>query len=137
MNPYEKYQRQMVNTMTQGDLLNMLFDGAVKQIEIAKKEIDSKNLKNMDIAIGKARKIIQYLKSCLDFRYSISHNLSSLYSYFDTQLGLASVKKSVMILDEIGAMLKELRETFTECDKVNRSKATAIAGMNQSIGANI
>lgn len=127
MNPYEKYQQQVVTTMTQGDMLLKLYDEAIKQIGIARAAIEDKKIEPMAIALEKTERIIRYLESTLDFRYSVSDNLSQLYSFFYTQLVLANVKKDVKPLNDIEPLIQELRETFCQCDKMNRAERTSVS----------
>ncbi|MDL2293603.1 flagellar export chaperone FliS [Ruminococcaceae bacterium OttesenSCG-928-D13] len=132
MNPYEKYQQQMVTTMTQGEMLLKLYDETLKQIDIARNAIAAREIEPMDKAIAKAEKIIRYLRAQLDFRYPVSKELSKLYDFFNTQLVMANVKKDVQPLDDIYPLIRELRETFDQCaklDRANRSGMTAtVAG---------
>ncbi len=127
MNPYEKYQQQVVTTMTQADMLLKLYDEAVKQIGIARVAIEENKIEQMAKAIEKTERIIRYLQSTLDFRYPVSDNLSKLYSFFNTQLVLANVKKDVKPLNDIEPLIQELRDTFCQCDKINRAERTNIA----------
>ncbi len=129
-NPYQKYQQQMLTTMTQGESLLMLYDGAIKQIDVAKAAIQAGRLDEMDKALTKAEKIVRYLRNILDHRYSVADGLSKLYEFFDQQMVMASVKKDAKLLDEIRPMLQELRDTFSQCDKINRVSRTS-----QSIGS--
>ena len=129
MNVYQKYQQQMVTTMTQGESLLMLYDGSIKQIDIARNAILVKNIDDMDIALQKAEKIVRYLRSILDFRYPVSGSLAKLYDFFNTQLVMASIKKDVKPLDDIRPLLMELRDTFDQCNKINRvSRTNATVG---------
>lgn len=127
MNPYEKYQQQVVTTMTQADMLLKLYDEAIKQIGIARVAIEEKKIEPMAKALDKAEKIIRYLQNTLDFRYPVSENLSKLYSFFNTQLVLANVKKDAQPLNDIEPLIQELRDTFFQCDKINRAERTSVA----------
>ncbi len=133
MNSYEKYQRQMVTTMTQGDMLLKLYDEVIKQIDIARLAIEQKKIPEMDKAINKAEKIIRYLRTSLDFRYPISKELSKLYDFFGTQLVMANVKKDARHLNDIQPLIRDLRDTFDQCIKQDRSARTA-AGSAKAIG---
>ncbi len=124
MNPYEKYQQQMVTTMTQGEMLLKLYDETLRQIDIARNCIQTKDIAGMDKAISKAQKIIQYLRGNLDFRYSVSGNLAKLYDFFGTELMSSSIKKAVQPLDDIQPLILDLRNTFEQCDKMERSART-------------
>lgn len=130
MNPYEKYQQQMVTTMTQGDMLLKLYDETLKQIDIARVAIGEKRIKDMDKAIDKAEQIVRYLRSMLDFRYPVSNQLSQLYDFFNTQLVMANVKKDVQPLDDIQPLIRELRDTFDQCVKIDRANRTGMAAQN-------
>lgn len=129
MNPYEKYQQQMVTTMTQGEMLLKLYDEALKQIEIARAAIKDGKIPEMDKAITKTEQIIRYLRKTLDFRYPISGNLAKLYDFFNTQLVMANVKKDTKPLDDIQPLIAELRDTFSQCAKIDRANRTSSAGM--------
>ena len=59
MNPYQKYQQQMVNTMTQGESLLMLYDETLKQMDIARNAIVTGKTGDMDKALEKAEKITE------------------------------------------------------------------------------
>ncbi len=121
MNPYKQYQQQVVTTMTQGEMLIKLYDESIKQIQFARELTKQEKYAEMDEAITKSLKIIRYLRGTLDFRYPVSNNLDKLYDFFDQQLVMASVKKDVKILDDVEPLIQELKETFTECDKIDRS----------------
>lgn len=130
MNPYEKYRQNMVTTMTQADMLLKLYDETVKQIEIARAAIKAQKISEMDTALTKAQKIIQYLQSTLDPRYPISSNLEKLYDFFTRQLVMANVKKDVNVLDELVPLIVDLRDTFAQCDKQNRAGRAGLATGN-------
>lgn len=127
MNPYEKYQQQIVSTMTQGDMLLKLYDETLKQIDIAMDAITKGKVAEMDAAISKAEKIVRYLRSVLDFRYSVSVDLAKFYDFFNTQLVMANVKKDVKVLEEIRPLVKELRDTFDQCVKIDRTNRSNVA----------
>lgn len=120
MNVYQKYQTQMVTTMTQGESLLMLYDGAIKQIDIGRNAIEASNIEEMDTALKKAERIVRYLRSILDEKYTVSSSLAKLYDFFNIQLVMANVKKDVKPLDEIRPLILELRDTFEQCNKISR-----------------
>lgn len=127
MNPYEKYQQQMVTTMTQGDMLLKLYDETLKQIGIAKQAMNENKIEEMAKALGKTEKIIRYLKDTLDHRFPVSANLAKLYDFFNMQIVMANVKKAAQPLNEIEPLIQELRDTFAECDKMGRTERAATA----------
>lgn len=130
MNPYEKYQQQMITTMTQGEMLLKLYDEVLKQIEVARHSIATENIAEMDAAVTKAERIIRYLRSVLDFRYPVSGALAKLYDFFCQQLVMANIKKDSNLLSEIEPLIRELRGTFEECAKMDRVERSGFATAN-------
>lgn len=122
VNPYKKYQEQSIMTMTQEELLNILFETCVKRMNSAVIYIEEKNYALASENIQKARNILRYLDETLDMSYEISANLSSLYDFFIYQLTNANVKKNAEMIKEIIPMVDELGKTFKEAEKSLRKK---------------
>lgn len=120
-NPYQKYQQQSVMTMTQGEMLTKLYDEAIKQLSGAKLFIQEREVENANRALQRAQRILNYLKSTLDFHYEVSKNLNALYDYFIRRIVQANLRKETEPLDEIIPMISELRETFMKADRVSRA----------------
>lgn len=116
-NPYEQYKETQVTTANQGKLIVMLYDGAIKFINIAAEHMDSP--KTYDIAntnIIKAQDIITELLLSLNMADGgeIAQNLFSLYMYFKKQLLDANISKDPEILRPIVANLKQLRDAWDQ-----------------------
>lgn len=121
LNPYQKYQQQSVMTMTAGEMLLKLYDGVITQLNAAKQFHGEKDFEKSNEALQKAQRILNYLNQTLDFQYEISNNLSALYDYFIRRLVDANLHKDNAPIDEVLPMVEELRETFAQADKANRS----------------
>ena len=135
-NPYEKYKQQSVMTMTQGEMLLLLYDETIKQINIGAKAIEGGDADKANFALQKAQKIINYLSSTLDRKYEISENLSALYSYFIQRLISANIHKDTEPLFEILPMVTDLRATFAQADKqVKTAAASAAAASSAAVSA--
>ncbi len=130
MNPYEKYQQQIVTTMTQGEMLLKLYDETIRQIDLAKVHIQNGNIPEMDKSLSKAQKIFHHLRGNLDFRYPVSGNLSQLYDFFNRELMFANVRKDCKPLDDIRPLILDLRNTYEQCDKLERSNRSQAVGAN-------
>ncbi len=65
-------------------------------------------------AIGRAIAILDELRGSLDFEKGgpLAANLEDLYSYASRRLLAASASGDVRILDEVAALLRELREAW-------------------------
>lgn len=121
VNPYEKYKQQSVMTMTQGEMLSKLYEEVIKQLSGAAMFIDKKDFFRANESLQKAQRILNHLKSTLNFKYEISNNLDALYDFFIQQIVAANMKKSVEPLEDIIPMVDELRETFVQADKLART----------------
>ena len=122
VNPYKKYQEQSIATMTQGELLNVLYETCTKRINTAIIAIEEKKYDVANENIQKAKNIIRHLDETLDKNYEISGSLSALYDFFIYQLTTANIKKNVEMLREVAPMIEELGKTFKEADKIARRK---------------
>ena len=115
-NPYNQYKQTQITTANQGKLIVMLYDGAIKFLNIA---IDNMNPKTYDVVnnnIIKAQDIITELLVSLnmDEGGEISQNLFNLYMYFKKQLLEANIKKDAEIIKHVVKLLKELRDAWDQ-----------------------
>lgn len=120
MNPYETYKQQSVLTMTQGEMLNKLYEETVKQLSCAEVFIEQKDFQKTNDSLQRAQRIINHLKATLNYDYAVSGNLASLYDFFVEQIVQANVKKSSQPITEIIPMVKELQQTFVQADRLAR-----------------
>lgn len=119
-NAYNAYQKTNVNTASQGRLVVLLYEGAVKQIASAINlfeptgKIKPSNIEKYGIHIQKAQAIITELQVSLDMEKGgeIAKNLMSLYVYFNEELMDASIKHNKEKLQFIYKMLNELTESW-------------------------
>ncbi|MDI6786719.1 MAG: flagellar export chaperone FliS [bacterium] len=117
-NPYEAYRQAKISTASQGKLILMLYDGAVKFLNIANEAISKKDYGVSNTNIIKAQNIVTELMISLNMEVGeISRNLYSLYDYMNRRLIQANVKKDSKIIDEVKGMLIELRETWDQAIK--------------------
>lgn len=120
VNQYEKYKKQSVMTMTPGEMLVRLYEEVVKQLSAAEMYLNEKNYEKSNQALQKAQKILNHLRTTLNFKYEISNNLSALYDFFLQRVIKANIKKDPEPLKDIIPMISELRETFMEAERINR-----------------
>lgn len=93
-------------------LILMLYQGALLAIASAKNQMQLKQIAAKGASITKAIKIIdEGLKACLDVEAGgeIGKNLYDLYDYMNQRLLIANLKNDASILDEVSALLKELK----------------------------
>ena len=135
-NPLKAYKETQIKSATPGQLIIMLYDGAIKNINIAIEGFKKKNKKldTISNAIIKAQDIVSELMVSLDFEQGgdISKNLFSIYIYMNRELLNANIKKEKEPLESVKKMLMELRDAWNQInEKVNyENSSTRSGGIN-------
>ncbi|RHT72397.1 flagellar protein FliS [Ruminococcaceae bacterium AM28-23LB] len=119
MRGYQRYREESLNTMTQGELLLLLYDELVKRLRQADLEMGKQNYENFEKAVDRAVEIIRYLSDTLDHRYPISGNLSRLYEYFCYELSRVKAGRNQEELMRVTRMVSELRDSFRQAEKTS------------------
>ncbi len=115
-NPYNQYKETQINTANQGKLIVMLYDGAIKFINIAIENMDPKSYDVVNTNIIKAQDIITELLLSLNMNDGgeIAQNLFNLYMYFKKSLLEANMNKDAEALKRVVTMLKDLRSAWDQ-----------------------
>ena len=135
-NPVDAYRQTRIKTASQGQIIVMLYDEALKQIDVALKGLESetRQLDRIHNAICKAQDIFTELMTSLDFDNGgeLAQNLFNLYMYFNNQLMEANVKKDVSYLRQVRPLVESLREAWQEAAK-NTGDTDAGGGPRQGL----
>ena len=98
-------------------LIVMLYDGALAAIKSAASHMAAGNIAEKGAAISKALDIINNgLRASLDKKAGgeIASNLDSLYVYMTERLLTANLQNKLSLLDEVQALLADLRDAWTQ-----------------------
>lgn len=107
------YQVNAVETQTQGQLIVLLYEGAIKFIETSQCAIDENKVDEAHRNIIKTQNIIKELMITLNMEAGpISKQLFDLYEFMYFQLVQANLKKDKQLLDEVKSLLLELVEAW-------------------------
>lgn len=117
MRGYQRYREESLNTMTQGELLLLLYDELVKRLKLAGLELDRERYQGFEGAVDRSMEIIRYLSNTLDRQYAISANLDRLYEYFCYELSRVKAGRNKTELERVTTMVTELRDSFRQADK--------------------
>lgn len=120
-NPYASYKTQSIATMTQGEMINALFEGLQKNLNFAMAHMGHQDYAKTHTCLMKSQDILQYFISTLNPAMPISQNLLAMYEFFINQIVDANVKKEKKFLEDILPMIDELKETFVQADRLSRS----------------
>lgn len=128
------YFQTQVTTTTQGDLLIMLFDAALKFLRQAREKIIEKNYAQKGILISKALDILSELQGSLNAQKGgeLADRLQKLYFYCSSRLLTANLKMDVSKIDEVADILTGLREAFNEANGKVASKAVPTSATQSS-----
>lgn len=118
MNAYEQYKANSINTMTRGELLIMVFDELIKKLNRSIVLMENKDFEQAKIQLDKSKRIITYLMETLDEHYKGANDLLELYMFFYRELIKAAGYSDSKYINEIMPMIKDLRNTWAEADKI-------------------
>ncbi|NLW10812.1 MAG: flagellar export chaperone FliS [Clostridiaceae bacterium] len=128
-NGYNQYREQSVLTAGPGELVLMLYDGCLKQVRLARLAINENMAAERNSALQKAQEIVSELINTLDFDFELSDSLYALYDYFLNELITANVENSTTRLDSIESLLVELRDTWEQMVKQQKSGSGSAASL--------
>lgn len=110
---HQTYLNNAVSTKSQGQLIIMLYDGAIKFIEQAQTDIEIGHIEEANKNLIKAQNILNELMVTLNFdAEEISNQLMSLYQFLYEQLIQANIKKDSGLLTSVKEILTDLSETW-------------------------
>ncbi|MBQ1916765.1 MAG: flagellar export chaperone FliS [Lachnospiraceae bacterium] len=127
-NPYEVYRRNQVETASQAELVLMLYDGAIKFVNIAHDAIEKGDIPKANTNIQKADDIIVELMGSLNHKYPVATDFDNVYKYIRDRLLWANMKKDNDILQEAHDSIETMRETWKEVMKKTNN------GQNTNVG---
>jgi flagellar protein FliS len=116
MNGLQAYQRVNTQTsITDADphkLIQLLYNGALERINMAKARVQAKDYAGKGQLIGKAIEIIGGLRSFLDFEKGgeLAARLEGLYDYMERTLLEASAQNDVAKFDEVANLLRSVKD---------------------------
>jgi flagellar protein FliS len=124
-NAFQQYQEANLETASQGKLLLMLYDGAIRFLTQALQAMEAKKFNDAHMHILKAEDIITELMSCLRMDVGeISANLFKLYEYMNWRLMQGNIKRDARMIEEVQGLLRSLREAWVEAVKATAQGAT-------------
>jgi flagellar protein FliS len=115
MNAVHQYQK--VNTQTSvvdadpHRLIQLLLDGALERMAMAKSRITAKDYEGKNNLLNKSIEIVGGLRGFLNHEKGgdLSKNLEALYDYIERRLFEANVRNDITMIDECGRLLREVK----------------------------
>ncbi|MGM0607899.1 MAG: flagellar export chaperone FliS [Candidatus Muiribacteriota bacterium] len=135
----QSYRKNQIATASEGQLILMLYDGALRFLSQASSAVEEKDTEKSHNLITKSRKIVLELMFSLDMDKGgeISQNLYNLYFFINKQLIQANLKKDKDIINECYQLLKELRDTWKQVIEKDRKEKIEKNDGNLGTGSKI
>ncbi|MFP4501498.1 MAG: flagellar export chaperone FliS [Candidatus Hydrogenedentota bacterium] len=121
------YTKVDIETASQGKLIVMLFNGAIKRAEEAKRQLAKGNRQEVHNNLIRAQEIIAELRGALNMKAgAIATNLDRIYEYFQHLLITANLRKQAEPIDQCVTLMNTMRDTWQEVfDKIAQEEAAA------------
>lgn len=139
MNPrgaFQKYNQVRAHAHVEGAsphrLIQLLMDGALEKIRVAKGMMDRNDIQEKVRHIDWALSIIDGLRQSLDVEKGgdIAKNLEELYDYMQRRLIAANIENDARILDEVAALLVEIKTAWDAIPEVLNKESQNGAAAN-------
>lgn len=110
------YLETQVTTTSQGQVLIMLYDGAIKFLNQAKERMEAKDYAGKGKLISSAIDVINELASSLNPEKGgdLAANLSELYFYCNKRLFMANSRMDPAGIDEVVKILSGIRSAYAQ-----------------------
>jgi len=114
MNGIAAYQNSSVTTQSKERLIVLLYDGAIKFMNLAIKELQAGNYQAKGQYINKAQDIINELNAVLDMKAGgeIATNLRKLYFFMYNRLSEANIKRDPQMIRDVIKLMEELNQSW-------------------------
>ena len=116
-----QYKKTSVGTISRERILLMLYDGAIRFLEQAKRAVEQGQAQTKGEKISRAHAIISELNATLnhDVAPELCNNLQSLYFFIFEQLNFANLNNDIPALNTSIELLDQLRGAWREAVKQN------------------
>lgn len=112
----KKYLRTKIESATQGELILMLYNGALGFLSQGKKAVESKDHDTRNEMLNRVEGILYELLNSLDEEKGgeVAKSLKSIYVFLISHLYESKIKSSTEGLDNIQRILSDLRDAWNE-----------------------
>jgi len=114
MKGFAAYKDAAVTTQSKGRLIVLLYEGAIKFMKLAIKELEADNYEAKGRYLGRAQDIINELNAVLDVDAGgeIAANLRSLYDFINRRLSEANTARDPQMIREVITLMEELGQSW-------------------------
>lgn len=118
---FKQYKESTIYSMSNLELLLLLYDEAVKRLKMAQIALEDKKYETFEECLERAGRIVRYLIQILDMQYPISKDLKRIYEYliYDISRVKAGRERRAEEIPRISHILSELRDAFNQAGKIS------------------
>ena len=102
-----------ISQASRSELVVILYEMTLSEITEVRKAYQAGDFTSFDKELKKAQKFVSELTAVLDYRYSVSYDLLSLYLYVSKRIITAIMRKNPVSLDSAESVLIKLLEGFS------------------------
>lgn len=112
---YSQYRETQIMTASQGKLVVLLYEGAIRFMDAATAGLDNKKFDAVNNNLLRAQDILTELALSINFDAGeIATKLYNLYMYFNRRLVEANIRKDKEPIREVRGMLVSLLEAWRQ-----------------------
>ena len=114
---FKQYKESTIYSMSNLELLLLLYDEAVKRLKMAQIALEDKKYETFEECLEKTGRIVRYLIQILDMQYPIKR----IYEYliYDISRVKAGRERRAEEIPRISHILSELRDAFNQAGKIS------------------
>lgn len=113
-NAVNKYKQNTIKTATPEELTLMLYEGAIKFMNIAIVSIEKEDITKKHESLLRAQSIITELRATLNPDIEISKELDNLYDFILTKLVEGNISNDTAAIEDALNIAYDLRDTWKE-----------------------
>jgi flagellar protein FliS len=117
---YKQQREQEILNMTPGEQLTLLYDETIKCLKKAEILAKNSDFDFFEKEVKHAQKIVTYLDTILDRKYTISMELTRLYDFFGFQMARLTAGRNLSIIGELIPLIEDLRDTYKKADTLSK-----------------
>ncbi|MFQ5449197.1 MAG: flagellar export chaperone FliS [Nitrospinaceae bacterium] len=136
---HHEYRRNEISTSSQGKLILMMYEGAMKFTRMALHSLEKGDISGKGLYIQKTHDIINELSVSLNLKKGgeVASKLETLYQFILSQLTLANIKSDREALESILKVLHPLEEAWRELFHTSNAQEVEKPRIPKSIASKI
>ncbi len=131
---HNAYKETRVKTASQGQIIVMLYDEAIRQMDMAVDCMNSNGnqLDRVNQSLMKTRDIITELMVALDMERGgeFAKKMFALYHWFNQQLLDANFRKDAAMVGTVRGMMADIRDAWSQIAGTTNVEGRASSGLN-------